>query len=377
LTPLRLGITCHAGFGGSGVIATELGLALAERGHDVHFICAHAPPRLVEARHVTLHAVQTPSHALLPDGEYALALASRLAEVSRAESLQLLHAHYALPHATSLWLARELLDGKGPKLVTTVHGTDVLTLGLDPAFKPIVRLSLLRGDALTAPSRFLAHAAREGLALGAAKVELIPNFVDTARFKPGPARREALFPDAQRKVLTHSSNFRALKRVEDVVRIFARVQQQVPCALLLIGDGPERPAVERLIHQLELAPWVKLLGEQREVVWMLQSSDVFLLPSALESFGLAALEAMACGVPVVASAVGGLPEVVTDGVSGFLRPVGDVEAMAERTVALLKDEALHQRLASGARDAAVRHWQRGPMVDAYEALYARLLGADG
>jgi L-malate glycosyltransferase len=372
---VRIGLTCHSNFGGSGVIASELGLALAERGHDVHFVCAQLPPRLVDARNVTLHEVRSPTHTLFPHGEFAIALASRLAEVSRSAALEVLHVHYALPLATSAMLARELLGVSAPKLVTTVHGTDVLTLGLDPVFKPIVRLSLLRSDAVTAPSRFLAEAARSGLTLGDRPVEVIANFVDTTRFTPGPKRLATLFPEAPASIITHNSNFRSLKRVDDVVRIFAKVRARgVRCGLVLIGDGPERDSVERLVRELGLTAWVKLVGEQREVVWMLQSSDVFVLPSEVESFGLAALEAMSCGVPVVASATGGIPEVVRDGVTGFLHPVGDLEAMAASTVRLLENEDLRARMAAAAREHAVRHWQRGPMISAYEALYTRLIG---
>ena len=375
---MKLGITCHSSFGGSGVIATELGLALAARGHEVHFVCAHAPPRLHDAPNLTLHEVQNLTHPLFPHGEFTLALASKLAEVSERHALQVLHVHYAIPLATSALLARELLGPKAPKLVTTVHGTDVLTLGQQPAFRPMVRQALQRSDAVTAPSRFLAEAAREGLSLGATQVEVISNFVDTTRFCPSPgslqfgvASRAAL-PFAP--VLSHNSNFRSLKRVQDVVRIFAKVRAQAPCSLVLIGDGPEREAVEALVRAEGLSESVRFLGEQLDVVGLLQDSDVFLMPSEVESFGLAALEAMSCGVPVVGSAIGGLPEVVSDGVTGFLHPVGDVEAMARSTLRLLQDEDLHRRQSEAARQWCLARWQTGPVVDAYEALYTRLLG---
>lgn len=371
----RIGLTCHAAFGGSGVIASELGLALAERGHEVHFVCAHAPPRLIDAPHVTLHEVKTPTHALLPHGEFTLSLATRLAEVATAHRLEVLHAHYAIPQATSLWLARELMGGaRLPRLVTTVHGTDVLTLGLDPALKPIVRASLLRSDALTAPSTFLANATRTGLELGDRPVELIGNFVDSQHFVPARSRRSTPFADPTLKVLAHASNFRSVKRIEDVVKIYLQAATRVPCGLVLIGDGPERAGVETLVREQGLGQWVKLVGEQRDVVPMLQLADAFLLPSEVESFGLAALEALSCGVPVVATRVGGLPEVVTDGVTGFLHPVGDVAAMANSVVRLLEDPALHRRFATAAREDVLTRWQRGPKVDAYEALYERLLG---
>ena len=363
---MRVGLSCHANFGGSGVIATELGLALAARGHEVHFICAHAPPRLVEAAHVTLHEVASPTHPLFPHGEFTLALAAKLAEVSRAHALDLLHVHYALPLATSALLARELLGDAAPRLVTTVHGTDVLTIGHEPAYRPLVRQALLRSDLVTAPSRFLALAAQRDFELGERPVEVVSNFVDPARFVP-PATRPAA------RVLMHNSNFRSIKRLEDVVRVFERVRAQEPCELVLLGDGPERPAVEALVAQRELGPFVRLLGEQRDVAPLLQQASVFLLPSEVESFGLAAVEAMSCGVPVIASAAGGLPEVIDHGRTGFLHPVGDVEAMSESALRLLRDDALHRRLSEAARAACLERFQPGPIVDAYEAHYARVL----
>ncbi|MEN9799774.1 MAG: hypothetical protein RL653_3471 [Pseudomonadota bacterium] len=362
---MRIGLTCHANFGGSGVIATELGLALAERGHDVHVVAAHAPPRLRETPNVTLHVVESPTHPLFPHGEYALALASKLAEVCRAHALEVLHVHYAIPLATSALLACELLGKDAPRLVTTVHGTDVLTLGQDAAFKPLVRQALLRSDLVTAPSRFLARAAARDFALGDKAVEVVSNFVDTRRFVP-PATAPV------RPVLAHNSNFRSVKRMQDVVRIFERVRAQVPCELVLLGDGPERPALEAFIEAQRLGPHVHLLGEQRDVAHVLQEASVFLLPSEVESFGLAAAEAMSCGVPVIASDVGGLPEVIAHGKTGFLHPVGDVEAMAASAVRLLRDGELRRSLSEAARAACLAHFQPGPLVDAWEAHYGQL-----
>jgi L-malate glycosyltransferase len=363
---MKLGLTCHSNFGGSGVIATELGLALARRGHEVHFICATAPPRLIQERNVTLHEVKSPTHPLLPHGDFTLALASRLAEVSQSQHLDVLHVHYALPLATSAMLARQLCGTNAPKLVTTVHGTDVLTLGLEAAFKPLVRQALLQSDLVTAPSRFLADAAQRDFELGTTEVRVVSNFVDTSRFAPAAKESATLR-------LTHNSNFRSVKRLQDVVKIFARVRAQVPCELVLLGDGPERPAAEALIAELELTPFVRMPGEQRDVVPTLQQSTVFLLPSQVESFGLAALEAMSCGVPVVASHVGGLPEVIEHGKTGFLHPVGDVDAMAKSALSLLQNAALHRSMASAAREACLARWQPGPIIDSWEALYAQLL----
>lgn len=363
---MKLGITCHASFGGSGVIATELALALAAHGHEVHLVAAHAPPRLPPhpVPGLTLHEVKNPTHPLFPHGEYTLALASKLAELG--PHLDVLHVHYAIPLATSATLANDLLGGKAPKLVTTVHGTDVLTLGLEPAFRPLVRQALERSALVTAPSEWLSRAAAEGLAL-TRPVAVVPNFVDGERFRP-PATRPTGAPR-----LTHNSNFRSLKRVQDVVRIFERVRRRVPCELELIGDGPERAAIEVLVHQLGLDGQVRFSGETIDVAPHLQASAAFLMPSEVESFGLAALEAMACGVPVVASATGGLPEVVRDGVTGFLHPTGDVEAMAASTVRLLEDEALHRRFSVAAREWSTSHWHPAPVVAKWEALYRALL----
>jgi L-malate glycosyltransferase len=354
---MRIGLVCHANFGGSGVIATELGLALARRGHQVHFVASNAPSRLVDAPNVVLHRVTTPTHPLFPHGEFGLALASRLIELG--PQLDVLHVHYAIPLATSAVLARDVLGGRAPRLVTTVHGTDVLTVGTEPAFEPMVRHGLRKSDAVTAPSRFLAARAS---ALANVAVETISNFVDTSRFFP--------LPTPGSRVVTHNSNFRSLKRIEDVVEIARRV----PAAeFVLIGDGPERASAERFITTYGLKN-VQVLGEQRDVVPFLQRSAVFMLPSEIESFGLAALEAMSCGVPVVASKVGGLPEVIEHGATGFLHSVGDVDVMEHHVRALLEDSSLQTRMSVAAREAVLARFRVEPIVDQYEALYARLLG---
>lgn len=346
---MRIGVVCHASFGGSGVIATELGLALAQRGHQVHFVSASRPQRLTDAPNVFVHPVTAPTHPVLPVGDFTLALASSLTRLE----LDLVHVHYALPFAVSAVLAREVT--KVP-LVVTVHGTDVLSLGADAAYAPMVRYALGRSDLVTAPSRFLAEKATE---LAGVEVQVVSNFVDTARFVPGtPTPR----------VLVHNSNFREVKRLEDVLAIHLRSGAD---ELVLLGDGPERANVEATIRRDGLRG-VTLLGECRDVVPHLQRGAVFLLPSTLESFGLAALEAMSCGVPVIASKVGGLPEVVIDGVTGFLHPVGDVEAMAASARRLFDDAALHRRMAHAAREAAVSRFQLTPVIDAWEAQYRRL-----
>ncbi len=351
---MKLGLVCHASLGGSGVIATELGEALQARGHEVCFIGDEAPPRLRTAQ---LHRVETPTHALFPGGEYALALASKLAEVGRG--LDVLHVHYAIPHAVSAYLARQLLGAKAPKLVVTLHGTDVLTLGADPALQPVLELGIRAADAVTTPTRYLAAEAQRVFGV---EPTVIGNFVDTSRFTPAPDRRPG-------HALVHNSNFRPLKRVGDVVRIYAEVRRKLPGATLtLIGDGPERPKVERLAAQLGVP--VTFAGEQLDVVPLLQASDVFLFPSETESFGLAALEALACGVPVVASRTGGLPELIDDGLSGALLPVGDVAGMAAKTLSLLEQPGSASR---AARAAAEAKWRPDAQIERYEQLYRSLL----
>lgn len=351
---MKLGLVCHASLGGSGVIASELGAALHARGHDVCFIGADAPPRLHGAK---LHRVETPVHALFPGGEYALALASKLAEVGR--DLDVLHVHYAIPHAVSAHLARQLLGARAPKLVVTLHGTDVLTLGADPALQPVLKLGVQSADAVTTPTRYLAAEAKQTFGV---EPRVIGNFVDTARFRPAAGKRPG-------RALVHNSNFRPLKRVGDAVRIYAQVRRTLPDATLtLIGDGPERPAVEGLAAELGVP--VTFTGEQLDVVPLLQAADVFLFPSETESFGLAALEALACGLPVIASRTGGLPELIDDGVTGALLPVGDVAGMAAKAIALLQQPGDAH---AAARAAAETKWQPGPQIDRYEQLYRSLL----
>ena len=353
---LRIGLVCHPTLGGSGVIATELAEQLVQRGHEVHVISSARPPRLVKAE---LHVVKAPKHELFPGGEYTLALASKLAELS--PRLDVIHVHYAIPHAPSAYLARQL--SPGPKHVTTLHGTDVLTLGRDPALHPVLKLAISTSDAVTTPTKWLAG---EALGTFGVRAEVIGNFVDTRHFEPSAG------PKKKSRTLMHHSNFRPLKRVEDVVRIFAEVVKQVPDAkLTLIGDGPTRPEVERLVRGLP----VTFAGEQLEVAPLLRDAMVFLFPSETESFGLAALEAMSSGVPVIASRTGGLPELIDDGVNGHLQPVGDVAGMAARAIELLTDAAKHARMASAARSTAEERWRPEPHVARYEALYRRLLKA--
>jgi len=377
---LRIGVACFSSFGGSGVVASEIGMALGRRGHRVCFLSDKPPARLdLACPNVTYHEVEPLDYPLLAERSYALALAAKMIEVARAEKLDLFHLHYALPHAVSGFLARQVLGTSAPKMVTTLHGTDVSLVGADPRFQPLTQFVVRQSDAITAPSRWLAEAAHRELGLPReVGIEVIPNFVDSDTFRPRDAdgERASLPAHADRlRVLTHVSNFRPLKRVEDVVRIFAAVRAEVPSRLDLIGEGPERSRIEDLVASLDLRPHVRFLGERGDFIDLLRQSDVFLLPSQTESFGLAALEAMACGVPVVASDVGGVSEVVVDGETGFLAAPGDIAGMSRHARQLLTDEPLRHRMSREARRLAETQFRLGPAVDRYEAVYRRVLGA--
>ena len=376
---LRIGIACFSSFGGSGVVATEIGMALGRRGHRVCFLSDKPPVRLDPASpNVTYHQVEPLDYPLLAERSYALALSAKMIEVARAEKLDLFHLHYAIPHAVSGFLTRQVLGTSSPKMVTTLHGTDVSLVGSDPRFQPLAQFVVRQSDAITAPSRWLAEAAYQELGLSRdVAIEVIPNFVDTDDFRPFDAHAERVFKaglSERPRVLTHVSNFRPLKRVDDVVRIFAAVRAEIPSRLDLVGEGPERSRIEALVASLGLAPHVRFLGEQGDLIAMLQQSDLFLLPSQTESFGLAALEAMACGVPVVASDVGGVSEVVVDGETGFLAASGDVAGMAKHARRLLTDQELWRRLSREARHVAETRFRLAPAVDRYEAVYRRVLG---
>jgi L-malate glycosyltransferase len=374
---LRIGMACFSTFGGSGVVATEIGMALGRRGHRVCFLSDKPPVRLdLACPNVTYHEVEPLDYPLLAERSYALALTAKMIEVATAEKLDLFHVHYAIPHAVSAFLARQVLGTSWPKIVTTLHGTDVSLVGADPRFQPLTQFVVRSSDAITAPSRWLAEAAHQGLGLFRdVAIEVIPNFVDTESFRPrtDDAARTSSDRADRPRVLTHVSNFRPLKRIEDVVRIFAAVRAEIPSRLDLVGEGPERARIEDLVASLGLREHVRFLGERGDLIALLQQSDLFLLPSQTESFGLAALEAMACGVPVVASDVGGVSEVVVDGETGFLAAAGDVASMARHARRLLTDEDLHRRMSLAARHLAETQFRLSPAVDRYEATYRRVL----
>jgi N-acetyl-alpha-D-glucosaminyl L-malate synthase BshA len=371
---MRIGITCYPTYGGSGALATELGLELARRGHSVHFISYASPFRLRGfAERVFFHEVDTTiaHYPLFDHFPYTLALASKQYDVARREGLDILHVHYAIPHATTAWLAREMMKAQRPlRVVTTLHGTDITLVGQEASFYEITKFSIERSDEVTAVSNFLRDETYRTFGCSDCNVEVIPNFVNLQEYRPDPsASRDALAP-AGHRIIAHVSNFREVKRVRDVVRIFARIRKAMPATLIMVGDGPDRADAEREADQLGVRDDVRFLGRLDQLVKILQASDLFLLPSQTESFGLAALEAMACGVPAVASRAGGLPEVIDDGASGILEPPGSVEAMGRRAVELLQEP---DRLESFRRAALAKaeSFSAERIVPQYEALYAR------
>lgn len=374
---MKIGITCYPTYGGSGAMATELGLELARRGHDVHFITYDSPFRLRGyVERATFHQVDTSvgRYPLFEHFPYTLALASRQYEVAMQERLDLLHVHYAIPHATTAFLAREMLRGQLPmKVITTLHGTDITLVGQEESFYAITKFSIEQSDGVTAVSDFLRDETYRAFGCVGCHLESIPNFVNLAEYRPDARQPDEHLAPADHKMLVHISNFREVKRVKDVVRIFARVRRAMPATLVMVGDGPDRHDAEHEARELGVAADVRFLGRLDTVAPLLAMADLFLLPSQSESFGLAALEAMACGAPVLASRTGGLPEVLTDGVEGILEPPGSVEAMARRAVALLKDAGAHARM----REAAIaraRTFSADAIVPRYEAYYRTVLG---
>jgi len=368
---MNIGIACYPTFGGSGVVATEIGLALAARGHRVHLFAYPCPARLGrldERSGVTFHHVEVRDYPVFHQPPYTLALTSRIVDVGQRDHLDVLHVHYAVPHATSAFLARAVLGQDAPKVVTTLHGTDITLVGSDPSYRPITRFSIEQSDAVTTPSRWLADETHRLLDLAHCPIEVIPNFVDTSYFAPSTRLTNA------RSHIVHVSNFRPVKRVDDVVRTFAAVRREQPAHLTLIGDGPERAAIAALVDALGVAADVTFMGESDDFRAALGQADVFLLPSASESFGVAALEAQAMGVPVVASDVGGLPEVIVHGATGLLCPIGDVGALTHATLVLLRDPGRREAMGVLARRRAVEHFHMASVIDAYEALYQRLVG---
>ena len=367
---MRIGIVCYPTFGGSGVVATELGMALAEKGHTIHFITYSRPVRLRDHPNVHYHEVRVSDYPLFDYQPYELVLTSKLVDVAKFAGLDLLHVHYAIPHASAAWMAQQILMAEGRRLpfVTTLHGTDITLVGRDPSFEPVITFSMERSDAVTAVSESLKRATYAHFPLKR-EVQVIPNFVcvDQYRQTQDPQLRARYAPNGERLVV-HVSNFRPVKRVEDVVHMFNKLRQEIPARLLMIGDGPDRQRIETLCRQAESCHAIQFLGKMTRPEEVVASCDLFALTSETESFGLAALEAMACSVPVVSTDGGGLPEVNIHGVSGLLSPVGDTAAMAANAKTILHDEATYQRYRTGALSEA-RRFDLELVLPRYEELY--------
>ena len=371
---MRIGISCYPVYGGSGVVATELGLELAKRGHDVHFITYAQPFRLSGfVERIYYHEVEVPTYPLFEHPPYNLALTVAMERVAKQYSLDVLHAHYAVPHATSAWMAKEMIGNDAFRIATTLHGTDITLVGQDPSYRSITEFSIRRSDGLTAVSDYLRRETIQHFNVSPSAIRTIPNFVDLEKYRRDayPCHRARLAPEGE-KIITHISNFRPVKRVEDVVRIFARIARETPARLVLVGDGPDRGRAEERAHDEGVADKVWFLGKQDSVAELLACSDLFLLPSESEAFGLVALEAMACGVPVVATDVGGVSEVVGHGTSGYLAATGEVDEMAAAGLRLLRDPDSWAGASSAARAAAER-FSTDRIVPQYERFYEEVV----
>jgi N-acetyl-alpha-D-glucosaminyl L-malate synthase BshA len=376
---VNIGLVCYASVGGSGIVATELGKALARRGHQVHFVSTETPFRLGEFQAgLAFHRVLTPTYPLFREPQYLLSLSNKLVQVAREFRLDVIHAHYAVPHATAAFLSRQVLaatgNGAAPRVVTTLHGTDITLIGNDPSYSQIVAFSIEQSDRVTAVSESLRAATYAELKVSR-EIAVIPNFLDCSihrRLELPELRQRFAGDDPDVKIVAHVSNFRPVKRIGAVLALFDRIRRAVPARLLLVGDGPEVGTAYRVARELGVSSLVHLVGAQEEVVPLLSVSDLFLLPSSQESFGLAALEAMACEVPVVASRVGGLPEVIEDGVSGFLHPPDAIDDMAASGIAILTDPARHQAVGKAARRRVRREFCADRVVPMYEAVYQSL-----
>ena len=372
---MKIGITCYPTYGGSGVIATELGKALALKGHEVHFISYAMPFRLNQyVENIFFHEVEMSSYPLFEFPLYSLSLTSKMVEVAGYENLDLLHVHYAIPHATSAYLAREILKGKKDlKIITTLHGTDITLVGLEPSFLHLVKFSIEQSDGVTAVSRHLKEKTLTNYDINK-EIEVIPNFVDTNYYKPDESctLRKRFAPNGE-KIMVHTSNFRVVKRVSDTIRVLELVRKEVNAKLVLVGDGPERSDCERLCRELGLENAVIFLGKQEGLVDILNASDLFIIPSQSESFGLSALEAMACGLPVISSSVGGLPELVKHNETGFISEIGDIERMAKYSIDLLTNEKKYQLFSKASRDRAVNSFEITNILPQYEDYYKKVL----
>ncbi len=372
---MKIGIVCYPTFGGSGVVATELGKALADRGHQINFVTYNQPARLdFFSENLYYHEVSVAQYPLFDYPPYEIALASRLVDVIRFEKLDILHVHYAIPHASAAFMAKQILATYGISIpvITTLHGTDITLVGQDNTLKPVVTFSINKSDGVTAVSEHLKADTYKYFKIEK-DIRVIPNFIDMNRFslKPKDHFKKAIAPNGE-KILVHTSNFRKVKRTEDVIKMFAKVIEQIPAKLLMVGDGGERSACEKLSRTLGISEHVRFLGKQDAIEEILSVADLFLMPSISESFGLAALEAMACKVPVISSNAGGLPELNIDGVTGYLLNVGDVDAMAEKAVYILEDEERLAQFKENALDRA-KQLELSNIMPVYESYYEEII----
>jgi len=374
---VRIGITCYPTYGGSGVVGTELGKELAVRGHEVHFISYALPIRLTVTDRIFFHEVEVLSYPLFEYPPYDLVLATKMAEVTARYNLEILHVHYAIPHSISAYLAKMMLTDRKVPFVTTLHGTDITLVGADRSYLPITRFGIEQSDAVTAVSHYLQQKTIDEFQIGR-HISVIPNFVNCDVYRRAEDRSlRSRFARDEEAIFIHISNFRPVKRVEDVVSIFARVRQACPAKLLLVGDGPDRPKAEWLAQTQGVSDDVLFAGKQSEMASLLSISDVLLLPSEQESFGLVALEAMACEVPVIATRVGGLPEVVEHEEDGFLLGLGDVAGMAEAALKLIRNPQLRSEMGKAARQHALRDFCATKIVRHYEQLYLQTIEESG
>ncbi len=376
---MNIGITCYPTYGGSGIVATELGMELATRGHDIHFISYANPIRLdPDTPRIHYHEVEVATYPLFQYPPYTLALASRMAEVAEAYKLDLLHVHYAIPHSISALLAQQMLEHSGLArlpFITTLHGTDITLVGTEPSYFPITKFSIEKSNGITCISEYLRQRTVDVFGVPN-EIRVIRNFVNCELYHPDGAKKgAAAYAPAGEKLLIHLSNFRPVKRVLDCIRILAEVRRTAPAHLLMVGDGPDRSPAEHLARELHVDRHVSFLGKQNHVERLIPLAHVLLMPSELESFGLVALEAMACGVVPVATRVGGVPELITDGEDGFLEPVGDIAAQAARVVSLLSDDALHYRMAMSGRWNANERFCTEKIIPQYERHYADVLAS--
>lgn len=364
---MKIGITCYPTYGGSGIVATELGLELANRGHEVHFITYANPIRLdPDTPRIFYHEVEVSNYPLFQYPPYAMALSSRMAEVADHRGLDLLHVHYAMPHSISAFLAQQMTIGRKLPFITTLHGTDITLVGTDRSYLPITKFAIERSDGVTTISEFMKNRTVEFFGIDR-QIEVIPNFVNCTLYMPNPEQQKG------GKRILHISNFRPVKRVYDCITAFQKVRRQVDATLYMAGDGPDRGPAEQLARELGVEEYVRFLGKQDHVERLIPRMHALHLPSETEAFGLAALEAMACGVPPVATNAGGVPDLITQGVTGFMEEVGNTDAQADRLIQLLTDDPLRERISHAAREEAERRFSTDLIIPKYERFYREVL----